>query len=86
MKKVIKFYADWCGPCRVYAKTFNKVSEELKDEFEFININVEKDTSGLAAKHKIGSIPTTVFIDGETTKKEAGRMEEKKLKAFIGFE
>jgi thioredoxin 1 len=86
MKKVIKFYADWCGPCKVYAKTFDKVSEELKDEYDFVNINVEKDTTGLAAEYKVNSIPTTVVIDGDNVKSEPGRMDEKKLKAFIGSE
>jgi len=86
MIKVIKFYADWCGPCRVYAKTFDKVSEELKDEYEFVNINIENDTTGLSAKFKVNGIPTTVIIDGDNVKSESGRMDEKKLKAFIGSE
>jgi thioredoxin 1 len=86
MIKVIKFYADWCGPCRVYAKTFDKVSEELKDKYEFVNINVEKDTTGLAAEYKVNGIPTTVVIDGDKVKSESGRMDEKRLKAFIGSE
>jgi thioredoxin 1 len=86
MKKVIKFYADWCGPCKVYAKTFDKVSEELKDEYDFVNINVEKDTTGLAAEYKVNGIPTTVVIDGDKVKSESGRMDEKRLKAFIGSE
>ena len=86
MIKVIKFYADWCGPCRVYAKTFDKVSEELKGKYEFVNINVEKDTTGLAAEYKVNGIPTTVVIDGDKVKSESGRMDEKRLKAFIGSE
>ena len=86
MIKVIKFYADWCGPCRVYAKTFDKVSEELKDKYDFVNINVETDTTGLAAEYKVTGIPTTVVIDGDKVKSESGRMDEKRLKAFIGSE
>ena len=40
--KVIKFYADWCGPCKTYAPVFDKVVKELNVEYE--NINVDKDT------------------------------------------
>ena len=83
MIKVIKFYADWCGPCRIYAKTFDKVTEELKDSIEVLNINVEKDTEGLAAKHKVNSIPMTVVIKDGVENSQIGRMDEAELKNFI---
>ena len=83
MTKVIKFYADWCGPCRVYAKTFDKVSEELKENVEFVNINVEKDTTGLAAKYKVTSIPMTVIIKDGVENIKSGRLSEDQLKTLI---
>ncbi len=83
MTKVIKFYADWCGPCRVYAKTFDKVSEELKENVEFVNINVEKDTTGLAAKYKVTSIPMTVIIKDGVENIKSGRLSEEQLKTLI---
>ena len=83
MTKVIKFYADWCGPCRVYAKTFDKVSEELKDQAEFINVNVENDTTGFAAQYKVASIPTTVIIKDGVENIQTGRLNEVKLKNLI---
>jgi thioredoxin 1 len=83
--KAIKFYADWCGPCRTYAKTWDKVSEEVED-VEFISINVDKDTTGLAAEYKVRSIPMTVVLkeDG-TILKETGLLSEIKLKELILF-
>lgn len=83
MKKVIKFYADWCGPCKLYAPIFDKVSQELKDEAEFVNVNIEKDTTGLAAEYKVGSIPTTILINGENQQTKVGRLEEDVLKEFV---
>ena len=83
MTKVIKFYADWCGPCKIYAKTFDKVSEELKEEVEFVNVNVEKDTTGLAAQYKVTGIPMTVVIKDGVEKSKTGRMDEGSLKNFI---
>lgn len=83
MTKVIKFYADWCGPCKVYAKAFDKVVEELQDQVEFHNINVEKDTTGLAAEYKVTGIPMTVVIKDGKQKSHSGRMNEQQLKDFI---
>ena len=83
MKKVIKFYADWCGPCKLYAPIFEKVSEELKDKAEFVNVNIEKDTTGLAAEYKVQAIPTTVLVNEGVEKSKTGRLEEEDLKNFI---
>jgi thioredoxin 1 len=80
--KVIKFYADWCGPCKSYAPIFDKVINETK--LDFTNVNIDKDISGLAAKYKIKSIPATVFLkDDGTFTKEVGLLSESQLKQLI---
>ena len=37
---VLNFWASWCGPCRSEMPDFNEVSQELKDEVQFLMINV----------------------------------------------
>ena len=41
-KVVVKYYADWCGNCRLFAPKFLKMSD--KDEFKditFLDVNAE---------------------------------------------
>jgi thiol-disulfide isomerase/thioredoxin len=82
MKKVIRFTASWCGPCKVYASTFKDVQERINNvEFETVDIDTENN---LIAEHSIRSVPTTVLIkeDG-SVKKQSGRMSDKQLIDFI---
>jgi len=82
MVKAIKFYADWCGPCKMYSKIWDKVVEEVEG-VDFVEIDVDKDSTGLAAKYKVRSIPMTVIIkEGEEIKK-TGLLQEKELKDLI---
>jgi thiol-disulfide isomerase/thioredoxin len=85
MTQVIRFHAEWCGPCRAYAPTWNKVvSESIEPEVEFLEINVDKDTSGLAAEYKIMSLPTTVVVkEGKIVAKKTGGLSENELKVLI---
>ena len=84
MKKVIKFYATWCGPCKIYGKTWDKVKPTYSDQVEFIDLDIDKDTTGLAAKYKVQSVPTTVLIreDGSEIKK-TGRLSADELTELI---
>ena len=84
MVQAIKFYADWCGPCKVYDRVWTKVESELNEKVKFKSINVEKDTSGLAAEYKVRSIPFTVIIneEGKTTTK-TGLIKEEELKELL---
>jgi thiol-disulfide isomerase/thioredoxin len=83
-KKVIKFWAGFCGPCKVYAPTFEKVKQELEGDIEFQEVNVEEDTEGLAAEYKVRGIPLTVLLeDGVKVKEQTGRLGEQQLRDFI---
>lgn len=66
MKKVIKFYANWCGPCQVYTPNFKHVTDQLKG-WDVEEYDVDNPEGSSAAKfYKVVSIPTTVIlIDSE---------------------
>jgi len=83
-KKVIKFFATWCGPCKVYGKVWDKITPSYADQIQFTNIDIDKDTTGLANKLKIESVPTTVLIreDGSQLKK-VGRLSTEELTELI---
>ena len=81
MGKVIKFSASWCGPCRAYKPTFEKVSK--MDEFgdiEFQELDVDENED-LAAEYGIRGVPATIFINnkGEMVDRLAGLQTEDAL-------
>ena len=47
---MLNVWGSWCGPCRLEAKNFVKVSEDLKDQgVQFVGINT-RDTSTTPAR------------------------------------
>jgi len=56
----IDWWAPWCGPCRMFAPTYEKVSEKHPD-ITFAKVNTEAEQE-LAASFDIRSIPTLMIL------------------------
>ena len=66
MIKVLKFSADWCGPCKALTPKFKEIS--MKEEFsdvEFSEIDIDK-RQDLATQYNIRSIPTVIVLKDDT--------------------
>ncbi len=57
---IVDFWAPWCGPCRMFAPTFEAVSEQHPNVV-FAKLNTE-DQQELAASFNIRSIPTLMVF------------------------
>lgn len=82
MKTVIKYGAGWCGPCKMYAPTFNKVANETSG-IQFESVDVDSGDPRIL-EHGVRNVPTTVVIENGQVRKQTGNMSAEQLKAFIG--
>ena len=80
---VLDFWASWCGPCRMFAPTFEKVGEEMADTVKFAKVNVDEQEE-LASRFRVMSIPMLVVLkEGQPVKKTIGALGEEELRDFL---
>jgi len=79
----LDFWAEWCGPCRQFAPTFEAASEK-HENVTFGKIDTEAQPE-LAQSFQIMSIPTLmVFRDGIKIFEQAGAIPANALDDLIG--
>jgi thioredoxin 1 len=80
---IVDYWAPWCGPCRGFAPTFERVSEKHPDiVFAKVNTEVEQE---IAAHFQIRSIPTLmIFRDNIIIFSQPGALPEGALEQVIG--
>lgn len=78
MKKILRFTATWCQPCKGLAMNLN--AAELTLPVEVIDIDKQ---SGLATEYGIRSVPTLVMLDENIeVKRMSGVMSTAQLKEW----
>lgn len=85
--KVIDFWAEWCGPCRLLSPIIDELKTEYKDNsnIEIVKINVDEDPE-TSTKYGIRSIPTIIFLNdetGEVVHKQVGALTKTKFIELI---
>jgi thioredoxin 1 len=79
MKKVLRFTASWCQPCKAMAKLMEDVGTDMP--IEVIDID---EQSELAVDYGIRSVPTLVMLEENVeVKRMVGLVTKDKLKNWI---
>ena len=78
-KKVLKFSASWCQPCKMLSKTIEGMT--IETPIEEIDID---DNQELATEYKVRGVPTLVMLDDDKeVKRTTGALSTKQLEEWL---
>jgi thioredoxin 1 len=69
---LVDFWAEWCGPCRMMARTVDEIAEAYDDKLDVVKINIDQNQITADAWNVV-SVPTlAVFVGGKVVKTITG--------------
>lgn len=72
---IVDFWAQWCGPCKMFAPVYAQAAEQLEPRFRLLKVDTEAQQD-IASQYRIQSIPTiAVFKQGKEFTRQAGAMQ-----------
>ena len=80
MRKVLRFTASWCGPCKALASILDQIDTKMPIEVIDIDENTE-----MAVKYGVRSVPTLIIIDdrGNVQDKMIGLKAKNLVEEFL---
>lgn len=80
--KLLKFYAEWCGPCKGLSQIIQQAGDKITIPVESVNID---ENIFMAQSFQVRSVPTMVLVDDNENeiKRQVGLVTEEKLLEFL---
>lgn len=79
MKKVLKFKASWCGPCKILSSTLSKITTDVAIE----EVDIEQNPT-LTQQYKIRGVPTLIMVEDDVElKRVVGVKTKEELETWI---
>lgn len=76
--KLLKFYADWCLPCKQMAPILEEANQVL--DYDILEVDIELDPE-LSEEYAVRSVPTFILVDntGAILKRFTGKATKDQL-------
>ena len=81
---IIKFSAEWCGPCKMLAPVLEEISNEISD-VDIFEVDIDDDTKEeLVKQYSVNVVPTIIFVKkGETVASFSGYKPKDEILKYI---
>ena len=79
--RVLKFYAQWCGPCKSMS---NVLKNHYKGDVPIEDIDID-ESQEVAIRYGIRSVPTCILLDdnGTEIRRKSGAMMIDEFEKFV---
>lgn len=81
---LVKFYADWCGPCKLLTPVVKAIAAERKDTLKVVEVDVEANKD-LVIDLEIQGLPTVMLFSDRGITRATGFQNKEALEAKLGL-
>lgn len=80
---IVDFWADWCGPCKMFAPVLDEFASEHADKVSVGKVNIDESPE-LASRYGVMSIPTVILFEkGQAKKSLVGAQPKEALENLL---
>lgn len=80
---LVDFWAEWCGPCRMFSPIVDEFAQENQGKVKVGKVNVDEQPE-LAGQYGVMSIPTAIlFKGGQVAAQLVGLQQKDALEELI---
>jgi len=80
---LVDFWAEWCGPCKMFAPVLDDVAKSYEDRLQIAKLDIDANPQ-TPTKYGIRGIPTVILYKaGQVHAQKVGALTKSQLTAFL---